>query len=426
MAKIIIDPYENNILISKLNPPIPREKVVSSLTFVPDIPRNVSDIPKHIRMHFLLQLMDLHLPTVGGARLMETIDLIVRPSYRYRNPALPATWASIAGEKIPHMTPRAPASVALCEGFSGTGKTQAILRALSRFSNQVIEHTTFPGMAGKHAQLVWMSVDVPASGRAPDLAVNLMREYDAVMQRHFPRIPERFALTLARSRRDGMALLSEWIQVAQSQFLGILHLDEVQNFFRLQSLEARRKRKSGKDAPELSIIEDQCLKWLLTVSNTWQIGLLISGTPDGVAALTRRMANAQRFSSIGYHPFTPILSVDDPYYGQFITVLMKFQYVKKPIVDSQALGALILELTGGIRRLIIALWIAAHRVAFERKEDDLRLEDFRRAAATFLAPVGPAVAALRSGDQNRMSCYEDLIPRDSVFWARFWGETAQQ
>ena len=71
--------------------------------------------------------------------------------------------------------------------------------------------------------------------------------------------------------------------------------------------------------------------------------------------------------------------------------------------------------------MIIALWIAAHRVAFERTEDDLRLEDFRVAADTYLAPVAPAVAALRSNDPKRMGRYEDLAPRDHGFWSQFWG-----
>jgi hypothetical protein len=66
------------------------------------------------------------------------------------------------------------------------------------------------------------------------------------------------------------------------------------------------------------------------------------------------------------------------------------------------------------------LWIAAHRVAFERKEDSLSLDDFKKAAATYLAPVAPAVAALLSKDPLRMRRYEDLMPRDDGYWVTFW------
>jgi hypothetical protein len=33
-----------------------------------------------------------------------------------------------------------------------------------------------------------------------------------------------------------MRMLNEWLQVASIHFLGVLHLDEIQNFFRIQSL----------------------------------------------------------------------------------------------------------------------------------------------------------------------------------------------
>ena len=75
--------------------------------------------------------------------------------------------------------------------------------------------------------------------------------------------------------------------------------------------------------------------------------------------------------------------------------------------------------------MIIALWVAAHRVAFERKEDDLRLSDFTQAASTWLAPLAPAITALRNKDVGKMARYEDLIRRDTTFWAKFWLEAAK-
>jgi hypothetical protein len=50
----------------------------------------------------------------------------------------------------------------------------------------------------------------------------------------------------------------------------------------------------------------------------------------------------------------------------------------------------------------------------------LRLSDFTQAASTWLAPLAPAISALRSKDADRMARYEDLIRRDTVFWAAFW------
>ena len=60
-----------------------------------------------------------------------------------------------------------------------------------------------------------------------------------------------------------------------------------------------------------------------------------------------------------------------------------------------------------------------------RKEDDLRLSDFTQAASTWLAPLAPAITALRNKDVGKMARYEDLIRRDTTFWAKFWLEAAK-
>lgn len=414
------DPYAGNILIQGLGPIRSRKEALSSLTYLPPKPpKDIGSVPKHIRMHHLVLLRDLHLPTLEGGRLVETIDLMIRPGYRYRDPKVSQTWGMVYGEPVVHKTPRAPAMAAAVVGHSGTGKTEAILRGLS-LQPQVITHDSFPNIVGKHHQVVWLSVDTPASGRSADLATNLMRAWDMTTAKHFPKEPERFASTLAKERRDGTKMLDEWRQVACSHFLGLLHLDEIQNFFKLQSLEKRKKRTDKTEGLQLSIVEDYCLKWILTMTNTWQTPLLVSGTPDGIGALTKRLSNTERFVSSGYHVFPTFEDGGKLFYEGFFNQLVHYQFVKTPLPATPDFAELIIELSGGIHRLVIALWIAAHRVAFERAADDLRLEDFTRAAATYLAPVAPAVAALRSKVPERMARYEDLIPRDDGYWATFW------
>lgn len=416
-----LDPYAGNLLTRGLGPILSRKQILTLLNFLPPPPQNISHIPKHIRMHQLMMLRDLHIPTLEGARLVETIDLMIRPSYRYRDPLAAQTWSIIGGEPMAHKTPRAPAMAAMVVGHSGVGKTEAILRGINCYPKQVIEHEIFPKIVGRHTQVVWQSVDVPASGRASDLAANLMRSWDLTMLKHFPESPRRFEASLAKERRDGSKMLDEWRQVANSHFLGLLHLDEVQNLFKLQSLEKRRKRTGDNRGLELSIVEDQCLKWMLTVTNTWQIPLLVSGTPDGVGALTKRLSNIERFVTSGYHQFTHFEDAKSPaFYEGFFAQLVQYQYVQHRLSATPEFAELIIELSGGILRLIIALWIAAHRIAFERRDDTLRFEDFKQAAATYLAPVMPAVQALRSKDPQRMAHYEDLILRDDGYWSTFW------
>ena len=421
------DPYAGNLLVTPLGPILSARDVATRLSFIPNLPAGIADIPKHIRVHLLMQLRDLHIASHEDLQLQQSIDLMVRQGYRYRDPQAPQTWSLLTGEKIFHKTERAPALAAVGVGHSGTGKTEGSLRCLGLYPEKVIHHSAFPNIAGDHHQVVWQSVDVPASGRSGDLAANLMTTWEETMARHAPERVGRFTASLGRERRDGQKMLDEWRQVALAHFLGILHLDEVQNFFKLPSLAKRRKTNGNPQDLELSIVEDQCLKWILSLTNTWQIPILLTGTPDGICALTKRLANIQRFVTGGYFKYRHFECINDPAYAKgFIGQLVRYQFVATPIAVTSELLELILLLTGGIPRLIVALWIAAHRVAFERpKEDDLRIEDFKKAADTYLAPVAPAVAALRSKDPRLMARYEDLIRRDDNYWGTFWNSMSR-
>jgi len=353
--------------------------------------------------------------------MRQTIDLMLRQGYRYRDPREAHTWRMLSGERNFNATLLRPASAAVVVGHSGVGKTQSIRRSLLTYPSQVIIHEAFPQTVSQHAQVVWQSIDVPPSGRAVDLAAALMTEWDRTTgERQFENL-------LRKPRRDGAKMLDEWRPVATCHFLGVLHLDEVQNFFKLAALKKRVRRGGDAAAPELSIVEDMCLRWLLVLMNTWQIPLLISGTPDGVGALTRRFSNAQRFSTSGYHVIERFESAADRGFREGILAqLLAHQYVQKKLPPTclDELAALLLELTAGIPRLLVALWIAAHRVSFSRSKDDsLTLDDIRKAAATYMAPVGPAVRALNSKVPDALSRYEDLVPRDDVFWGRVWSSS---
>lgn len=416
------DPYAGNTLTAHLGPILSPEAVARQLTFLPQSPTGIAAVPKHIRIHHLMQLRDIHIASQEDLRLQQTVELMIRQSYRYRDPLSPQTWTFISGEKVAHQTVRAPAMIASGVGHSGAGKTEGVLRCLGLYPHQIICHSTFPKIDGAHHQVVWQSVDVPSTGRSADLAANLMTSWEQTMEKHAPDLVGRFSATLNRERRDGQKMLDEWRQVALAHFLGILHLDEVQNFFKLPSLAKRRNKNATPTDIELSIVEDQCLKWILSLSNTWQIPVLLTGTPDGVGALTKRMANIQRFVTCGYHHYRHFENADDPSYANgFVEQFARYQLVAEPLKVTQELLELILVLTGGIQRLIVALWIAAHRVAFERPNgDDLRIEDFQKAADTYLAPLAPAVAALRSKDPRLMARYEDLVRRDDNYWSTFW------
>lgn len=413
------DPYAGNVLIQGLGEILSPKDTLAALIYLPPRPHAMDGVPRHVRLHQLMDVRDLHIPSLIERQLQQTVGLMVRQGYKYRDPRLSTTWAAISGESQRRGILLPQATAASVEGLSGVGKTQACLRCLHGFPRQVIAHESFPRMEGGLQQPVWLSVEVPPSGKAGDLARALMEAW-----RHATG-SNRFDSWLSKEKiSDGMRALDEWRQVAVAHFLGMLHLDEVQNLFKLGSLKQRTDRKRAGDSTALSIVEDQVLRWLLYLTNSGQIPLLVSGTPDGIGALTKRLSTLERLNTVGYHPFEPIhLTTGKALESGLLGFLAGYQYVRQPIAMDDKLARLIIDLTGGVQRIVVALWVAAHRVAFERSQDDLRMEDFTKAASTWLAPLAPAIAALQTKDPMKMSRYEDLVLRDTAFWATFWRNT---
>lgn len=407
------NPLGDNILTEGLRPPISDEDALAALTYLPAVPTGIAEMPRKIRLLHMMALRELHLPSSEELKLFDTLDLITFDSLRLQNPDNATAVSVYAREKYGRRPPP-PACAAMIVGNSGTGKSCSILNILST-QVQVRTLEAFRLASMPVPQLVWLSVRVPASGKATDLALALMHETDRLCGTN------RFADTLAlkSQRAGGIALLDEWARVASSRFLALVHFDEIHNLFDIRSLEKRRTKSRESASHVLSVKDDVCLNWILTFMDG-QIASIYSGTPDGSAAFSTRFSTDQRLASGGTHLFREFTDANDKFYQAFLRILWRYQYVVKPLEYSEEMAALILELSGGVMRIIMALWFAAHRVALMRKSDDLKSSDFKKAANTTLAPLKPAIEALRSKDPEKIRNFSDMLQSDHPFWASFW------
>lgn len=413
----MIDPYAGNILVSALGDIPSAQELMRFLWHAPEKPAHIASVPVHVRIHWLIQICDLHLPRLGELHFAQSVDLALRHSYRYRDPAHPATWSQLLQEPGYRPALPMPPCVVTLEGISGTGKTTAANRILRRYP-QLIRHETFPCMASAVWQVPWLSVGVPASGRSSDLARTLMEAWHKAVAPAGVGLERRFQKEIYDKRMTAQDKLAEWSQVAATHFLGLLHLDEIQNLFKLETLAQRRRRQmrpgkgKSKQPPHmgLPVADDGLLKWILMLANNGPWTLCISGTQDGIRAMESRCATGQRLATGGYHEFKRFAAHDPEFDQLFLPTLLGLQYVAHPLEDSPVLRTVLLDLTAGIPRMLIALWIHAQRIALERREDRLRIEDLHQAAKTLLAPAMPAIHALNSGDPRLMEQFEDLLP----------------
>jgi hypothetical protein len=172
------NPYAGNLLTECLPGIQSSDATLSSLLYLPPEPTDLGSTPKHVRLHDLMSVRDLHVPTLVERRLFHSIDLMVRQGYSYRDPRQASTWASVSGDATRAGIRIPQATAAAVEGLSGVGKTQACLRCLHAFGPQVIRHERFPKVIGGLTQVLWLSVEAPPSGRSSDLARALMLAWD--------------------------------------------------------------------------------------------------------------------------------------------------------------------------------------------------------------------------------------------------------
>jgi hypothetical protein len=398
------DPYEGNILAHACGPILSYAEMTKRLTHLPALPGNASVLSRELRAHHLASVRSLHIPTASGIGLAQAIDLMLRQGYAHRCPTKARTWQAIYDDK-PYESHTDAELAATVSGISGTGKSTALKRAL-HLKPQVYSHDRFPGIAGSLRQLIWLKIDVPGSGKIVDLIESLLRETDRILGTEYTD-----EVMSGRFRR-GASLAHEWLRKIRCHFLGILVLDEIQNLFKIESLSVRRTQaRKGNQRPPLRIVDDEALKFLLTLINTSTFPLIVTGTPDGIEALRTRMSTAQRLVTAGEHNFTHAPTAEDDYYRKYLfPQLAEYQWFGNKLPPTDGFRTLVHELSAGVPRIYISLWIHAHMRALWQGAVCLDESHFKYAAENALGSLRPAVEALLSNDPRRLMQYEDSLP----------------
>ena len=395
----------DNILIRGCGKLLTPVEIAQRLLYLPPAPESGESFARQDIEHMTADIFRMHIPTSAGIELAQAISFMLVQGYVPRDPSSPATWRRIYSG-IGDRAAVSPIQLgAMVTGVSGAGKSTAIERALQLFP-QVVHHTSIPGLAAPSPQLVWLKVDVPASGKIKDLVEALARATDDALGTSC-------ADSLLYGRRaSGSEMAHRWLQMVSCNFLGLLVLDEVQNLFKIETKAVRSaaaSRRLAAPAP-LRIVDDEALKFLLTLSNFAKIPTIYCATPDGKAALETRMSTAQRMLTAGLHTIAHARSADDDFFRKhFFPRLCQYQWLPQKLPASDELRRLLFDLSAGVPRIALMTWFHATRRALQRRASCLSLEDFRHAADTTLGPLRPAVAALLSGDPRQLQRYEDLL-----------------
>jgi hypothetical protein len=402
--------FNNNPLVEALSclcKPEFQAKVLAAKTEW--CPAEFWQLPKILRLSAIARLNSVHIPAPQLEAIYEKVTTLLLSSYARRQPMAANALrvrhliATALHEKHPvQCSLMTTAPTCLICGPSGIGKTAAI-RIILQAIPQVINHTEYQGVAYQQQQLVWISIDLPATPSIKALALNFFLAVDQALG-----TDEYYKKWSSRNRDSVDQHILGMQLAAQTHELGLIHIDEMQ--FMLNYAKS-------KDAPSMVVLE--------AIFNKLGIPMLLSTTtaglklfapeyaPNGMADVTiaRRMLNDRE---IQLKP----LDKNSPQFQQFVKALFPREIMLNCSELSPEFIDQFYELSCGIPAFMIRLAKQFHDLFVQRVHKNGNLLDttndvkmLRSVYHNQFKLIAPALAALRNGQTGQ---YEKLLPAQAT------------
>jgi hypothetical protein len=402
--------YAGNLLIEALGP-IPSTADLTKLMLVlSPVATGVSTQDRHTRLHQCLSIRRLFLPSEESVAAAVTADCIRRQSYIRRNPVTPGAWTTVYATKGLDDDFQTLSSTAFMVGLPGCSKTRTIDR-IRALCPQIIVHEDFPNMHGPVRQVPWIAMATPADATTLSFALGLHTSLDVALG-------EDISDGYIHSNISAPKVLRHAVQRCTNCFLGLIILDEIQNLFRMTSVKKQVRARGKPDANASGVmgtLDDALLKTFLVLDNVCGIPLMVAGTPDGVAAFTKRMSIGRRLILGGFHELRRATSTDEPHTRALLDLLWDRLFLRSS-EERPSIDAFLLDRCAGIPGLMVPLWVAAQRYALEKGKEQMSISLLDDTLTIRFAPVLPALAAIRSNRPDSLRKFVDLLPTSDQIW----------
>ncbi len=391
-----IPQYKDNPLIEALPPLMNNAKVISNLT------GKVQFDPKAIfaegreRAHVISSLLDdFFQPLTAHIQLEEKVSIMMRQGYVGRNLADGSLNTHMQNGYERVMTgeleafrfehAKSTASSLSLIGCSGSGKTTTLARIFATYP-QVIYHENY-----NFTQITYLKVDCPHDGTLKNLCIQFFRAIDQVLHTDYE--------AKYTGKRHGVEkLLAMMSQVANLHAIGVLIIDEIQHLDR---------RKSGG--------VEKMLNFFVTLVNTIGLPVIFVGTPKARPIFEKDLRSARRGAGLGALIWEPMKNPESNLRAKkewqaFTSKLWKYQWLQKHEEDlDKDLRAHWFDLSQGVLDIVVKLFVLSQLRAISTGTERITPRLMQQVYDDELKPVHPMLAALRSGDPERIAEYSDLI-----------------
>jgi len=382
--------FQGNPFIEAL-PPLEKTKLefLTGLSHYPPKPtattRRAGEIARAME---LPTLGDIVFPFPEYQKAGIALATILRDTYVARNPLTTLdrqrrhALATDGGNGLPFPANwKSSAKGHFMMAVSGMGKTTFALAFLLRYP-QVIEHTQYRQHLLRCTQVVYLVLRVPHDATLKSLCLQFFEQIDHLLGTSYARE--------ARALRQIAPMVQLMNQIATAVSLGFLVVDELQNL----------KSARGGNAEFVLNLFSEIIERL-------GISLFVLATPAVQAVVAGSVRNARKLASYGETVLTPMRK-RDPQWDDFCDTYWDYTYVKKKGPLDQKVRDAWYDVSAGNTAFAALAFLLAQRNEIGGREivDE---KAFARAAATDMAFLQPAIAAMRSGDPVKLRAFDDLL-----------------
>ena len=388
--------YQNNPLISRLPPTLPKAAFEKRTTLLPDFDKEASAAPPEVRLHFITAAHDLFTPFPRHYQLNICIDRMIRRGYINRNPMRQGLYwkdlrernnaLSAELEDYPHLQrsdlgQSSELSQALI-GLSGSGKTWGAEAILSYFPQRIV-HGENEDVKLNIVQVPWLWIQAPSKSSTNELCNEFFLALDRIVDGGYY---ETYGNRVLREMMDQMAIL------CSLHAIGVLVIDEIQ--------ELKNIKSGGHEA---------LIGFFLKLTNRLRIPILMIGTYKAKSILFTQLRLARRSCGAGLPEWSPLNKVE---WEVLSKAIWPHQYTLTRLPWNQDLSDVLYEESQGIPDVAIKLFVLSQQRAIllrgPAEKELISAKLIKSVAKRELEPLKPILNALRNRDYQALALLDDV------------------
>lgn len=345
--------------------------------------------PPYMRSYYVAGLKEFFVPAERGRHFARRLDQLIRHGLATRNPLAGDHFRLLQQDyaeaqrtgKVRRLVYSKLSSICSFSliGVSGMGKSTTTESVLAAYPQYILHKEL-----DLH-QVVWLKVECPKDGSVKELALNILRAFDAVLgTSHTPKVTRSVTLDM---------LMSLVKQLARAHYLGVLVLDELQNV---------SVRKSGG--------REELMNWFQELVNELKLPLVVLGTFKARAVLQLDARHSRRAGVMGGATWRPLERGAE--FDLLIETLWSYQWLREPGELTDEFKDVVYAETQGVVAFIVDMFLVSQLHALSHGKETLTPAMFRHVARHEFEFLQPLLNALRSKQPNRLAKFEDVEAYD--------------